>query len=450
MNKTSLIGHVIELHDIIRDATQPADAVVRDFFRKRHYLGSKDRRFITEVIYALLRNFRLLQVYAGEALRSIGASADNRRFPSIALYSALAVKLNREEPTQVLTEIAGLWRIYIPDADCAAFISALEKVELHSAIRDNTVKRIAVKHSFADMIVGEWIDRFGIDETEKLCTALNVPAPTTIRVNTLKATLDECQKALESEWISTKRTTLSTVGLTLEKRINTRAVRTFQDGYFEMQDEGSQLIAMLVNPLPGEVIVDACAGGGGKTLHLAALMENRGTILAIDSEERRLADMHDRLERAGVSIAQVLLAGRDKAIIDSWIGKADRVLIDAPCTGVGTFRRNPGAKRTFSEGQVARMSRIQRTVLEAYAPLVKRGGWLVYTTCSLLKQENEDAVERFLGGHPEFVLQNAGDMLDNIVPAQGISDRYLLLLPHRTSTDGFFAAVLKRESLLLP
>lgn len=445
MNKTSLIGHVIELHDAIRSSTYPADSIVKDFFKKRHYLGSKDRRFMTEAIYSLLRNFKLLDLYIDETLKRTGGKLNNQRYPSIAVYAALAVRLKAEPASAALPEISGLWRVYMPDDDCATFLSALELVDIPGTLLESAIDRISVMYSFPESIVGEWVDRFGTEVTEMLCASLNTPAPTTIRVNTLKVTVDECKLALEREGISSRPTLLSPVGLVLGKRINVRAVHAFKDGFFEMQDEGSQLLSLLVDPAPGTVVMDACAGGGGKSLHLAALMQNRGTLISVDVEERRLANLQQRVERAGVSIAQIHLAGRKDTDLDTWKGKVDGVLIDAPCTGVGTFRRNPGAKVSFAGDDVGKMAQIQKTVLETYSQFVKPGGRLVYATCSLLRQENEGAVEWFLSRHPEFVLQSAAVILEN----QGIkvrrSDNFLVLLPHETTTDGFFAALFRKE-----
>ena len=445
MNKTSLIGHAIELHDAIRSSTYPADSIVKDFLKKRHYLGSKDRRFITEAIYSLLRNFKLLDRYVDETLKQTGGKRNNQRHPSIAVYATLATKVKAEPAPAVLPEILGLWRIYMPDDDCAMFLSALEHVDFLGTLQEKTVDRIAILHSFPESIVREWVDRFGAEETEKMCASLNTQAPITVRVNTLRVTVEECKLALEREGIASRPTLLSPVGLVLEKRINAQAVHAFKDGFFEMQDEGSQLLSLLVDPAPGTVVMDACAGGGGKSLHLAALMKNQGTLISVDVEERRLANLQQRVERAGVAIVQIHLAGRKDSDLEKWKEKADSVLIDALCTGVGTFRRNPGAKAFFKEGDVEKMAQIQKSVLETYSMFVKPGGCMVYATCSLLRQENEGTVEWFLSHHPEFELEPASAKLVEKEIKVRQSGDFLTLLPHETSTDGFFAAVFKKE-----
>jgi 16S rRNA (cytosine967-C5)-methyltransferase len=282
-------------------------------------------------------------------------------------------------------------------------------------------------------------------ETELLCRSLNQPAPTTIRVNTHATTVDHCRELLLRDSVESIPGVLAPTALTLQKRVNIQALQAFKLGYFEMQDEGSQLLSLLVGAQPGATIVDACAGGGGKTLHLAAIMQNNGTLLAIDVHEFRLRNIRERIHRAGVTIADLLLVGRDDERIALWEGKSDAVLIDAPCTGVGTFRRNPGARLTFTGAFLSQVATTQRDVLDRYARFVKPGGRLVYSTCTLTQRENENQIATFLERHPEFTLTSAPEILRG----QGIhidsTGEYLLLLPHRTGTDGFFAAVMTRS-----
>jgi 16S rRNA (cytosine967-C5)-methyltransferase len=307
------------------------------------------------------------------------------------------------------------------------------------------VRSLSIRFSFPEVIVQEWLQRYGPRETELLCSSLNSPAPITIRVNTLTTTVAHCQEALKDEGIDAHQTSLSPFGLRLGKRLNVQALRSFKRGYFEMQDEGSQLLSMLVGATPGAAIVDACAGGGGKTLHLAALMNNSGNLIAIDVEENRLNNIRERVRRAGVTIARLCLADRDKEAIDHWQGKADAVLIDAPCSGVGTFRRNPGAKLMATEGFLESVGKTQHEVLERYSSCVKPGGRLVYSTCTLLKKENEDQVSAFLVRHPEFELLSAPAILRKQNVRVGGDSPFLVLLPHETTTDGFFAAVMVRR-----
>jgi 16S rRNA (cytosine967-C5)-methyltransferase len=212
-----------------------------------------------------------------------------------------------------------------------------------------------------------------------------------------------------------------------------------------MQDEGSQLLSLLLEASPGMTVVDACAGGGGKTLHLAALMQNTGSLTAIDTDERKLEQLRMRVIRAGVSIVHTLSARSQQSEIHRLDGRADAVLVDAPCSGLGTLRRNPGLKLGFRPDLSARLAATQRQLLDAYAGLVKPGGRLVYSTCTLLRRENEEIAEDFLHRSSGFSLIPAGEILQKQGIALDANSPYLLLLPHRTTTDGFFAAVFTRR-----
>jgi 16S rRNA (cytosine967-C5)-methyltransferase len=448
MRRSSLFGHVIELYDVIRGSRRPADLIVKEFFRARHYLGGRDRRFISEMTYGLVRHFKLIQIYAEEVLQQNRCSPFPGGAPSIVLLGIYLTKLMHETPDALVPDLCGLWRVYVPDNDCKAFLEAASSVSLPATIERNSSRDLATRFSLPETVVQEWIERYGVIEAESLCASLNSPAPIAIRVNTLATNPTECQAVLLAEGIDAQRTTLSPVGLRLSKRINAQAIQSFKRGYFELQDEGSQLISMLVGATPGSAIVDACAGGGGKTLHLAAIMNNTGNLLAIDTDENRLNNIRERLRRARVSNVRLCLAGRDREAIADWQGKADAVLVDAPCSGVGTFRRNPGAKLLFTEEFVDTIAMTQQEVLEQYSKLVKPGGRLVYSTCTLLKKENEDRVAEFLSHHADFELLSAREVLSTCGVVVDSPSPFLTLFPHKTTTDGFFAAVMRRRQFV--
>jgi 16S rRNA (cytosine967-C5)-methyltransferase len=442
MKRSSLFGHVIELHDVVRNSRQPADTIVREFVRSRHYLGSKDRRFITEMVFGLLRHFRLVQVCTEEALRRLGRDSFSKQTPSILLAGAYCIRLLNEDPEALVSDLSGLMRVSAPDVPCEEF---LRSVSLPQEIEQNAAVRLATLFSFPDSIVSEWTECYGTAESEQLCASLNQPAPVTIRVNTLLTTVDQCRAQLREEGLETTRTALSPVGLILPKRINAQTLNSFKGGSFEMQDEGSQLLSMLVQASPGTTVVDACAGGGGKTLHLAALMSNQGTLIAIDADRQRLLRMEERLRRSGASMVRCFQAGKDRNEIEKLHETADSVLIDAPCTGVGTVRRNPGVKARFTSTLLESMVKRQQQVLDEYSALVRPGGRLVYATCSLLRRENEEQVSGFLQRHPDFTLGSASWILRQQGVPLDSNEQMLTLLPHKTGTDGFFAAVMIRR-----
>ena len=443
MKTSSLLGHVVEVLDIVLPGRRPADTVIREFFRARHYLGSSDRRFIAERTFDVLRNHRLLTVRSRVALGTSGGREENHGLASVILVAAHEATCAAREGKDLETDIAALWKASVCDADCGGFIDAVIRAELPEDIRRDGTRMMAVSRSIPEFVAAEWIARFGPVEAEALCAASNGSAPVALRANTLKGGVEECRAALAREGIAAVPGTLSPVGLVLPKRINAHGLHAFRQGLFEMQDEGSQLVSMLLEVRPGMTVLDACAGAGGKTLHLAAMMQNRGKIVACDVDPKKLENLVVRARRAGVTIAEPALVGREGG--GPAPEGADAVLVDAPCTGVGTFRRNPGAKLQCTEEDSRTLAAHQRELLERYAHSVRSGGRLVYSTCTLLQRENQDVVGEFLSAHPEFSLTPAGAILGWQHVAYPAAETYMELFPHRTGTDGFFAAVLARS-----
>jgi len=276
---------------------------------------------------------------------------------------------------------------------------------------------------------------------------MNVRAPLTARTNLLKTTRDQLRERLAQEGVETEPTPLSPLGLFLRTRINAFSLESFREGLFELQDEGSQLLGMLVDAPPTRV-VDACAGAGGKTLQLAAQMKNRGELFALDIDARRLGELKLRARRAGahnVRIRPIPPTGPEvSATLADLVGKADRVLVDAPCSGSGTFRRKPDARYRLTEAQLANHVERQKALLEQFAPLVKPGARLIYGTCSMLREENEDVVAAFLARHPEFSVLPPADRLGQELGAKVDSGGFLRVTPGQHGTDGFFGATLVR------
>jgi 16S rRNA (cytosine967-C5)-methyltransferase len=275
--------------------------------------------------------------------------------------------------------------------------------------------------------------------------ALDTPPPVDLRVNRLKATREQARAALQREGIETEPMRWAADGLRLTKRLSVVGGAAFHDGLVEIQDEGSQLVAALVGARPGMQVADYCAGAGGKTLALAAGMENKGRVVALDVLESRLERSAQRLRRAGAHNVERRALGPDNR---KWLkrqsGAFDRVLVDAPCTGTGTWRRNPDGRWTLRPQDLAELVPKQAAILDAAARLVKPGGALVYATCSVLPAENERQVEAFVARHPAFEVTPALEALPHAAP-EIASGRYLRLSPLRHGTDGFFAARLVRR-----
>ena len=273
-------------------------------------------------------------------------------------------------------------------------------------------------------------------------------APLDLRVNSIKADREQVLDELRAHYVAVEPTRYSPDGLRLVDKPGMMQWPAYREGRIEVQDEGSQLVARLVQPRRGEMVVDFCAGAGGKTLALGALMRSSGRLYAFDINEKRLTGLGPRLKRSGLSnVHPVAIRNESDIRVKRLNGKCDRVLVDAPCSGSGTLRRNPDLKWRFSETELARVNEVQHAVLRAAARLVKPGGRIVYATCSLLERENQKVIEAFLAGHPEFQLVPAATVLR----AQKIDvdhmarfAPYFVMLPHLHSTDGFFAAVLER------
>ena len=413
---------------------RPADAIAHDFFRARRFIGAGDRRAVSERAWGVVRQRlrldwwlarlgarptpRLLAaaqmlLVEGAALSAVGGAFCGGRYG--------AEPLSPEEQG-VLRALAG---------------QALLHPEMPQGVRLN----------LPDWALPGLAERFGSRLAEE-AAAMEQPAPLDLRVNVLKSTREDAAAALASEDILAEPTCLSPWGLRLPGRRPVTGTRAFQDGLIEVQDEGSQLVALLADARPGLRVCDFCAGAGGKTLAMAAAMANRGRITACDVSAPRLEGAARRLRRAGVDNAErhLLMPG------DKWAkrraGQFDRVLVDAPCSGSGTWRRNPDARIRTSEADLREMLTKQREILFMSADLVRPGGRLVYATCSLLPEEDESQVDGFLAQRPDFAplpLAEAWTLaaLTGPPPVEG---PFLLLSPARHGTDGFFAAVLQRRT----
>lgn len=404
--------------DLACQLSHPADAVLREFFRAHRELGSHDRAFTAETVFTVLRHKRLLEAIVPKPTprRLVIASLVKLQGMSIGSLESL---LNSE------------------DQDWLVAVKRVQTDALPAAVR----------FSLPDWLWDRLRGQLGEIEATELARALLKPAPLDLRVNTLVATRDEVLKQLARDGIDAQPTRYSPVGVRVAGKpaINRNAL--FAGGAIEVQDEGSQLLGLLVAPKRREMVVDFCAGAGGKTLHMGALMQNQGRLYAFDVSDKRLNGLKPRLKRSQLSnVHPQLISAETDARVRRLAGKIDRVLVDAPCSGFGTLRRNPDMKWRQSQEQLGGLTARQRSILEGAARLLKPGGRLVYATCSLLREENEDMVEQFVAGHAGFRALDCQALLDE----QRIdleTGRYFHVYPHRHGTDGFFAAVLQRDGL---
>jgi 16S rRNA (cytosine967-C5)-methyltransferase len=420
---------------------RPADAIANDFFRARRYIGGGDRRAVSDRAWGVVRQrLRLdwwlaqircrptprMQVAAHLLLaEGLDPAAVLRAFPG-GQYAPEPLTV----PEERLLRALDAFRAQAPGADGL----------LHPAMPEG------VRLDLPDWVLPGFRARFGERLAEE-AAAMEAPAPLDLRVNLLKTTREAAAAALAAEGIETEPTPFSPWGLRLPSRRPVTTSRAFAEGLVEVQDEGSQLIALLTDARPGMRVADLCAGAGGKTLALAAAMRNRGRITACDVSVPRLEGAVRRLRRAGVDNAERHLFQPGDRWVKRRAGSFDRVLVDAPCTGTGTWRRNPDARIRMGPQDLQEVSAKQAEILATGSDLVRPGGHLVYATCSLLPEEDEAQVRAFLDRHPDFAplpLAEAWAAAGAAGPPPAEGD-FLVTSPARHGTDGFFAAVLQRR-----
>ncbi|CAN0622988.1 16S rRNA (cytosine967-C5)-methyltransferase [Burkholderia multivorans] len=413
-----LIGQTETLLAEVLKFAGPADATTSRFFRAHPKLGHAERGVIAEAVFAVLRR-RTEFAHLAES----GTGSPARRLTLLGLMQTAGRSALRP------------------------FVSAAELAWLeHVAKIDPASLPLRVRTNLPDWIYQALAARFDADEIAQLAAALNYPAPLDLRANALKATREQVIDALKASGIDAGATPFAPFGVRVVGKPALTKLKLFEEGMIEVQDEGSQLLCSLVAPRRGEMVVDFCAGAGGKTLALGAMMRSTGRLYAFDVSEKRLAKLKPRLARSGLSnVNPVLIDSEHDAKIKRLAGKIDRVLVDAPCSGLGTLRRNPDLKWRQSRASVDELTPKQASILSSAARLVKKGGRLVYATCSVLEEENEAIVRAFLADHPEFVLVPANKVLAEQRIELDTGD-YLSLWPHRHATDGFFAAVLERRA----
>jgi 16S rRNA (cytosine967-C5)-methyltransferase len=429
MTPPARISAAIELLAAIEAAPRkPADAVANDFFRLRRFIGSGDRRAVSDRAWHVLRARRRLGWWL--------ARAESVVTPRLLVAASLVLEgWTLDGVAQSFS--GGRFAPTMLSADERASLRALEG---HTLVHPGMPRSVALE--VPDWILPKLEARFGAGLAAEIA-ALDLPAPLDLRVNLLKTTRDEAVAALAAEGIEAVETPISPWGLRIAGRRPVSSGKAFQDGLVEIQDEGSQLVAALVDARPEMRVADWCAGAGGKTLAMAMTMANRGHIAACDVSAVRLDGAVRRLRRAGVhNVERHLLEPGDK-----WAkrraGTFDRVLVDAPCTGTGTWRRNPDARIRLSETSLTELVAKQRELLDRAARLVRKGGRLIYATCSVLPEENDEQVQAFLSTHSDFAVLPLAAVwrLDGAPPSPG---DFLSLTPLSHCTDGFFGVVLER------
>jgi 16S rRNA (cytosine967-C5)-methyltransferase len=403
---------------VVLPVRNPADLTLKHYFRDNRALGSRDRALVADTVYSVLRRRRLLE--------ALTPSASPRELALASLVKLQGFGIGSLESLIKSSE--------------RNWLSALKAVDIDQ-------QPFEIRADLPDWVLTRLRRHYTDDEILALARSLQHPAPLDLRVNTMKAPRDAVLARLEADGTPAIPTRYSPIGVRVKEKVALNRHPMFVDGAVEVQDEGSQILGLLVEPRRTDMVVDFCAGAGGKTLQLGAAMGSHGRLYAYDISDKRLANLTPRLRRSGLSnVHPQRISGENDTKVKRLRGKVDRVLVDAPCTGLGTLRRNPDLKSRQTEAGLAELNAKQAAILEAAASLVKAGGRLVYGTCSLLEEENEAIVEGFLAAHPDFSVVPCAEVLARqgiVIPG---CERWLRLLPHLHDTDGFFAAVMQRAA----
>jgi 16S rRNA (cytosine967-C5)-methyltransferase len=421
---SAIIELVAQFQSLLESGRKtPIDATIAKYFREHRYIGSHDRGEISGLFYFIIRHYESLHWWAKHV--SLHPTARVLTLAGAIFYYAWNAAKIKE-----LCSGERFCPAPINDSEEKLLAAAEGKPIIHPAMP------LEAQHNLPEWLVKRIMQHYG-EHAPALLAALQEEAATDIRVNTLKATHAEVIAALKEAGISASPAPYAPDGLRLRRRAGLFALPAFQQGWFEVQDAGSQYAASLVAAKAGDRVIDFCAGAGGKTLAIAAAMQGKGRIIALDVSELRMKDLAKRLKRADVQNTEIkLIKDEGDDILRRHKQTADWVLVDAPCTGSGTWRRNPDMKRRTTKQDLYELTQLQQRILTAASELIKKGGKLVYATCSLLPEENAAQVQTFLMAHPEFQIQPVQLGEDTVEMVQ--------LLPHIHHTDGFFACVLER------
>lgn len=394
IHRNLLIGIHDALQETFFERNKYADKVIERLLKSHKKWGSEDRKTVSEIFYNIIRWKKRLEYYMGEGAK-----------PGNIYKMILAYLLWSKTKYKKFEEFEGI--------KIADILKKLEK---------NTVPSKAIQHSIPDWLA-ETLEKELGDNWEKEMIALNEQAPTVLRANTLKTTVLELMDELKEENVESISLKQYPDAVQLEEKKNVFLTSAFKDGLFEVQDASSQKIGEMLDVQEGMRVVDACAGAGGKTLHLAALMKNKGQIIALDIYEWKLAELKRRAKRAGAHNIETRTI-TDNKVIKRLQEKADRLLIDAPCSGLGVLKRNPDSKWKIDQEFIDRIKDEQQQILQDYSKILKKGGRMVYATCSILPSENNEQVEKFLKNNPDFKLLKD----EKIMPSEGYDGFYMALI----------------------
>jgi 16S rRNA (cytosine967-C5)-methyltransferase len=406
-------------------------------------LSDLDRRLVTELVYGTIRRQRTLDTLVDQFAKKKQQPPDLRLILHLGLYQLRYL-------SQIPASAAVNTTVELAKQNGFAGLSGVVNGILRQYLRtdaplprpENLVERLGILHSFPDWIVQVWLDQFGIEETEKLCEWMNQPPQIDLRINTLKTNLETVEAAMHSQGIEVTRIPNLPNALRLPSSVGAiQKLPGYQEGWWIVQDSSAQLVGYLVDPKPGDTVVDACAAPGGKTMHLAELMQDKGTVWAVDRTPSRLKKLKQNVDRLGLTSIQIETG--DSRNLPQFKHKCDSVLVDAPCSGLGTLHRHADARWKQTPESVQDLSQLQTEILNEAATWVKPHGILVYSTCTLHPSENESIVQNFLKQHPNWSidLPSSNSPLTQFLNPEG----WIKVVPHCHNMDGFFMVRLRQQ-----
>lgn len=412
-----------------------------------------DRAFATEIVYGTLRTLNTLDWVISRYLQQPLASQTPwvRNILRLATYQLMY--LSKVPAAAACNEAVELAKKYARGG-VVRFVNGvlrnitrnLDKIEFPD-IDTDPISHIALKYSHPRWMVERWLKEYGLKETIALCTANNQPPPNTVRTNTLRITRDQLIARLQQEGVRARKTKYAIEGLNIEGFLSLQTLKSFQEGLFQIQDESSMLVGHALNPAHGSRVIDATAAPGGKSTHIAQLMENTGVILSYDIHPHKIKLIQENTRRLGIINIQAEV-GDARQMPEDLANWADYVLLDAPCSGLGVLRRRPDSRWRKEAYQIPAILRLQREMLESVSKCVRPGGVLLYSTCTITHEENLGQIMEFIKDHQEFVLDDLTPFLPtNMADEPGVKKGYLQLLPHVHGMDGFFMARMRKRGI---
>ncbi len=435
-----------------------ADQILEEVLSRNPNLRPRDRAFVYELVWGTLRWQGKLDRYISQAVRYPKKKIKLKLQMLLRLGTYQLLFLNRVPEAAAVNESVRLARAIFRDEKIAHFVNAslrniarYKSQPLTPSLDDDPLEHIAINFSHPRWLVARWIKEYGVEIARDICAANNLHPPLTLRVNTLKTDLEKLASQLKNLGVDFRSTPFSPVGLILKKASVLWDENQLSQGHYYIQDEASQIISSLLEVKPGMTVLDACASPGGKTTHLVQLMKNQGQILALDLTISKTKILQENCRRLGASIVNIICADSTSTLPCQPAVFFDRIIVDAPCSGLGTLHRHPDIKWRRQPEDIERLSLLQLALLENLANYLKKGGIMIYSTCTMTKEENDSVVEKFLRRHKDFVLEDLREVvassLKMMINGQGYLRTYpYFILPQgEYRLDGFFAARLRKN-----